>query len=75
MRLMNSWFSVTGELEPDGRKWYPRVFRTLRHRIGPDAPEVTIDGRVFLFSLCGSPVVKKEAPPHSKMCSKCKQYP
>ncbi len=53
----------------------PGIFRALRHRIGPDARKVKIHGRVFLFSLCGSAVVDREASQDIEQCPKCKRHP
>lgn len=72
---MSAWFSVAGELEPDDHKWYPGIFRALRHRVGPDTREVTLGGRVFRFSLCGSPVVNREASQSIEQCCKCLRHP
>ncbi|MBB5152528.1 hypothetical protein BJ970_000062 [Saccharopolyspora phatthalungensis] len=69
---VSEWLSVSGDLY--GGPWYPGVFQALKHRLGPDSYEVNLDGRVSLFSLCGSPVVKTEPLPHIKMCSKCKRH-
>ncbi|MBB5152604.1 hypothetical protein BJ970_000138 [Saccharopolyspora phatthalungensis] len=70
---VSAWFTVSGQLY-DG-PWYPGFFQPLRHRLGPEPYKITLDGRVFFFSLCGSPVLKGPASQRIDKCPKCCLHP
>ncbi|MBB5156740.1 hypothetical protein BJ970_004274 [Saccharopolyspora phatthalungensis] len=73
---VSPWFSVSGKLNDDGN-WHLGIFRALMHRVLPDAYKVSLEGRVFFFSLCGSPVVKRTEPTDYLVakCPKCLRRP